>query len=146
VEYLADTNVASRSVIPAAPQYPVIVSALDRLIRNGDVVYVTAQVLVEFHAMATRPAAANGFGFPVTQAVLEARKIEAAFPRLPETDDIYHLWRTLVERYAIVGRQVYDARLVAVMLAHGVTHVLTNNAAHFRRFSEITAVEPADVR
>ena len=36
--------------------------------------------------------------------------------------------------------------LVAVMLAHGVTHLLTLNPTHFRRFSDlITIVEPTVV-
>lgn len=45
-----------------------------------------------------------------------------------------------METVDVRGRQVYDARLVAVMLAHGITHILTFNGNHFRRFTGITVV------
>jgi predicted nucleic acid-binding protein len=78
-------------------------------------------------------------------ATLEAQKIEAIFPLLPETPAIYPLWRTLVHTHSVVGRQVYDARLVAVMQAYGITHILTMNPTHFRRFPDLTVIEPKDV-
>ena len=75
----------------------------------------------------------------------QARDMEAIFPLLEESPTVYTHWRALMERYNVRGRQVYDARLVAVMLAHGVTHILTTNVSHFRRFPEIVVVEPRDV-
>jgi predicted nucleic acid-binding protein len=71
--------------------------------------------------------------------------MEAVFPLVEETPAVCFYWRTLMEHHEVRGRQVYDARLVAVMLAHGLTHLLTLNPAHFRRFSEITVVEPYQV-
>ncbi len=53
-----------------------------------------------------------------------------------------HHWRQLVDRYDVRGRQVHDARLVAVMLTYDITHLLTLNAADFYRFEEITVVVP----
>jgi predicted nucleic acid-binding protein len=41
-------------------------------------------------------------------------------------------------------RQVFDDRLVAVMQAHGLTHLLTLDPAHFRRFPGLTVVDPHD--
>jgi hypothetical protein len=35
--------------------------------------------------------------------------------------------------------------LVALMLAHGLTHLLTLNSADFARYAEITTVTPDDV-
>ena len=62
-----------------------------------------------------------------------------------ETPAIYPLWRSLVDAHDVIGRQVFDARLVAVMQAHGLTHLLTLNPAHFRRFPGLTVVDPHDV-
>ena len=143
--YLVDTNVASRRVLPADPHHFVITQAIDLLRHQGDVLYITAQVIIEFHALATRPVEANGLGMAAAQASLEATKIEAIFPLLPEVPAIFPLWRNLVDTFGVIGRQVYDARIVAVMQAHGVTHVLTMNPTHFRRFAGITVVEPQDV-
>jgi len=141
--YLADTNIVIRRVTTGDPQYPLIGAALTKLDQQGETVYITAQNLVEFQALATRPATANGWGLTTAQASAEAQKIEAIFPLLPETPGIYPLWRNLVDTYAVTGRQVYDARLVAVMQAHGITHLLTLDPTGFRRYSAvITVVEP----
>ncbi|MBW3625749.1 MAG: PIN domain-containing protein, partial [Armatimonadetes bacterium] len=139
---LSDTNILARRILPDDPQYHATQHALDLLRQRGETLHVTPQNLVEFRALATRPMEANGLGFTSQQASEEANEIERLFPLLHEMPDIYPLWRDLVDAYGVVGRQVYDARLVAIMLAHGVTHLLTFNAAHFRRFTEITVVTP----
>ena len=92
--------------------------------------------------MATRPESANGLGFTSEEAIVAAREIEELFDLLPETPAVYPQWRTLVARYAVCGKQVHDTRLVAAMLVHGVTHILTLNGTDFRRFPGITIVEP----
>ena len=143
--YLVDTNVASRRVLPADAQHSVVSQAIDLIRQQGEVLHITAQIIVESHALATRPTDANGLGMTAPQARLEARKIQAIFPLLPEVPAIFPLGRNLVDTYSVVGRQVYDARIVAVMQAHGVTHLLTMNPTHFRRFAGITIVEPKDV-
>lgn len=143
--YLADTNVAARRILTQDPAHAQIKVAVDTLILRGETVAITAQNLVEFQALATRPLEANGLGLTTAEANEQARDMEAVFPFLEEIPSVYTYWRTLMERYDVRGRQVYDARLVAVMLAHSVTHLLTTNAGHFRRFSEITVVEPKEV-
>jgi predicted nucleic acid-binding protein len=135
--YLADTNVVLRWALQSDPLYPAIRRVIFDLQAKGEIVFATAQNLVELRALATRPLSANGLGMSTAEAGGLARTIEALFPLLPETPGIYPRWRTLVDTYDIMGRQVYDARLVAVMLEHG-----TLNPADFRRFSEITVVEP----
>jgi len=145
--YLADTNVVTRRVLPADAQHTLARTAIDRLLSRGETVYATAQILVEFRALATRPLAANGLGLTPEDASLRAQMIEAIFPLLPEVPSVYNNWRRLADTYRIVGRQVFDTRLVAVMLAHGVTHILTLDARHFQRFAAegIIVVEPHEV-
>ena len=64
-----------------------------------------------------------------------AASFEAAFPLLEETPAIYPAWRALVDALGVIGKQVHDARLVAVCHVHGVTHLLTFNVAHFTRLA-----------
>ena len=140
--YLLDTNVVWRRIRKNDPRHADVKSAIDALVEAGEQVYITAQNLVEFRAVATRPESANGLGFTSVEAITAASEIEAMFELLPETPAIYPQWRSLVAQYAVAGRQVHDTRLVAVMLVHGVTHLLTLNGRDFRRFSGITVVEP----
>jgi hypothetical protein len=41
----------------------------------------------------------------------------------------------------VKGKQVHDANIVAVMLAHGVHRLATRNAGDFERYSGLIEVE-----
>jgi predicted nucleic acid-binding protein len=142
VAYLADTNVVFRRVLPADPLHGLVKGALDALLLQGEAVFITPQNLIEFQAVATRPIEANGLGMDTAAARAEARAIEAVFPVLPDTPAVYPRWCLLVDAHGPRGRQVYDARLVAVMLVHGIMHLLTLNPHHFQRYSEIQVIDP----
>jgi predicted nucleic acid-binding protein len=64
------------------------------------------------------------------------------FLLLPYTSEVTETWKRIVTRQCVYGKQAHDAHLVAVMLVHSVARILTFNAGHFRRFSEITVVSP----
>jgi len=59
---------------------------------------------------------------------------------------IYPEWERLVFTYSVKGVQVHDAKLVAAMCVHDLTHILTFNVDDFSRYPEIIAVHPATVR
>jgi predicted nucleic acid-binding protein len=42
----------------------------------------------------------------------------------------------------VIGKQVYDARLVAAMSVHNLTSLLTFNDRDFKRFTQIIVVSP----
>jgi hypothetical protein len=74
-----------------------------------------------------------------------AQRVERAFVLLPDNELIHPEWRRLVLGHAVSGAQVHDARLVAAMHVHGVTHVLTLNVRDFMRYPGITVVHPQTV-
>jgi hypothetical protein len=47
----------------------------------------------------------------------------------------------LVGQDLAAGRQVHDANVVAVALAHGAAAIVTSNSRHFSRFTELIVVE-----
>ena len=57
---------------------------------------------------------------------------------------MYAEWRKLVTGYGMSGKKSHDARLVACMKVHGVTHVLTFSVDDFRRYDGMTAVRPEE--
>jgi predicted nucleic acid-binding protein len=87
----------------------------------------------------------NGLGRTASEADAELSRLEILFPLLPDSPQIYPQWRKLVSDYGVIGVNVHDAKLVAAMLVHGVTHILTFNVRDFRRYREITAVLPTDI-
>jgi predicted nucleic acid-binding protein len=113
------------------------------------VLHITPQVLVEFRSVATRPVAVNGLGLSVMDTETQAATFEARFPLLAETPDVYPAWKALVGALGVIGKQVHDARLVAVCHVHGVTYLLTFNVSHFVRMAGfgpgLVVVDPAKV-
>jgi predicted nucleic acid-binding protein len=144
-----DTSVLARLANTADPLCPTAARAVVQLEARGEVLYLTAQSLIEFRNVATRPKSINGLGMAVADAEAEAAFFELAFPLLEETRDIYPAWKTLVMALGVIGKQVHDAKLVAVCHIHGVTHLLTFNTGHFTRFSSfgpgLIVVHPATV-
>ncbi len=147
--YLVDTSVLARLANTADAFYAVAARAVLELHRRGEVLHVTPQNLIEFRNAATRPVALNGLGLAPQDVEAKAAGFEAVFPLLPDTPDIFPAWKNLVGALAVVGKQVHDARLVAVCHVHDVTHLLTFNASHFARLasfgSGLTVVDPAAV-
>jgi len=132
---LIDTSVLGRLANRADVSHPVAAAAIAELHRRSEVLHVTAQNLVEFRNFATRPISANGLGLVAAAAEGLAATFEATFPLLGETPDIYPAWKAIVAALGVVGKQVHDARLVAVCHVHAVTHLLTFNVAHFVRMA-----------
>lgn len=125
--------------------YADALNALEILRQQGSNYYLTSQNLIEFWRTCTRPIDRNGLGMSVLQAESELTRLENFYSVLPDTPDIYNEWRRLVVNYNVMGVNVHDARLVASMLVHGLTHVLTFNIRDFARYTEITAINPTEV-
>jgi predicted nucleic acid-binding protein len=119
VAYLIDTSVLARLANKADAHHAVAACAVLELHRRGETLLVTPQVLVEFRNVATRPVAVNGLGLSTVDAEAQAATFEARFPLLAETPDVFPAWKALVGALNVIGRQVHDARLVAVCHVHG---------------------------
>lgn len=142
---LADTNILLRLLQPADPDYADVRKALDTLWAKGEQLCFTAQNLVEFWNVCTRSAANNGFGLTVSETDRRARLIESSFEFLADSEQVHSEWRRLVVEHSVAGVKVHDARLIAAMLVHGVTHLLTFNSRDFSRYSRVTAQHPREV-
>ena len=147
--FLVDTSILIRLANPADVSFPVADRAVVELHRRGELLHLTPQCLVEFRNVATRPAAINGLGLAATSAEALAAGFEGLFPVLPETPGIFPAWKILVGALGVIGKQVHDARLVAVCHVHHVTHLLTFNVAHFARLAGfgpgVIVIDPATV-
>ena len=141
---LVDTNVLLRQFEPEHAHHRAAVDSITQLILSGEPVHVTAQNIAEFWAAATRPQAQNGLGFAIAVVVAALEHIERVFALLPDRPAIYEHWRRLVTTHGVIGSQVYDARLVAAMMAHGVGRILTFNAGDFARYG-IEVIHPSAV-
>ena len=145
VDYLLDTNVLLRTVDPRSTQHPLAKQAIHELSLRRHRLLITAQTLIEFWAVATRPVAVNGLGWDYEPARQELGEIQKRFPLLPDSPLILQEWLRLLATTRFAGKRVHDARLAAVMFAHGVTHLLTFNVEHFQNFPGLTVISPASI-
>lgn len=131
-----DTGILLRLLNADDPFHAVARSALRKLRRERSPFYTSFQNVAEFWNVSTRPLSARG-GLGLELSVVE-RRVEAIdrwCQVLIETEASYALWRRLVSTHGISGAAVHDARLAAVMLAHGVEKVLTLNDRDFHRYA-----------
>ena len=141
---LIDTSTLLRALQPLHPQREAARVAIKALTARGRDLYIVPQNLVELWVVATRPAERNGFGMSPAAVAAELARIKSMFELLPDTPAIYPVWESLVIQYRVSGKPAHDARLVAAMLVHGLTAVLTFDRAGFSRYAGIEVVHPAD--
>ncbi|MGF1673741.1 MAG: type II toxin-antitoxin system VapC family toxin [Rivularia sp. (in: cyanobacteria)] len=145
MNYLVDTNFLLRLAQNTSPFQQYTRNAYFTLRSQGEVLIIVPQNLVEFWAVATRPVDVNGLGLSIELASQELSQIKQLFRLQLDTPEILMIWEKLVVKYQVKGKQAHDTRLVAAMIAHQITHLLTFNTADFKRFIEITAIDPRDM-
>lgn len=102
--------------------------------------WISGQILREYLAVVTRQQGQFS-GLPMAAAVERVRFFAQRFWIAEDGPPVRHLFLTLLATYPTAGKQVHDANIVATMLANGVTHLLTNNVADFRRFGSLITIE-----
>lgn len=142
---LLDTGIALRHIDEAQPLHNDVRSAIERLIAAGHSLIIANQVVYEFWVVATRPLAVNGLGRDPGRTNQDVSAMLGTFVRVPDPPDLLERWLDLCSRHQVCGRPAHDARLVAVMLAHGITHLLTLDPDDFARYPETTPVTPTEV-
>ena len=141
---LVDTSVWGRTLRPSAPQHLVAVDAVTSLRIAGHQLASVSQVFYELWSVSTRPIANNGLGFSAEQTLEDQRRILESTELYDDDRGAFDVWKDLVAAYKVAGKQAHDARLVAAMVRHGVSHLLAFNGQDFGRFREIAVLAPAD--
>ncbi len=143
--YFVDTNVLLRSIQQSDPMHADAKRAVATLTRQDQQLSIVAQNLIEFWAVATRPAVNNGLNLSIDHTAQHVAIFNRIFTLLPDTPDIFLEWERLVDQYKVIGRQVHDTLLVAAMKVHRVTHLLTFNTDDFKRYDEIAVVNSQNI-
>jgi predicted nucleic acid-binding protein len=146
--YLLDTGILLRLIDKQDPRHALVNAALGVLGNRGESLVITTQNLAEFCNVATRPVANNGLGMTPNDALdLIEHEIEPICSALAEPAAVYAELKRLIATYGVLGKQVHDARLVAMMLVWQVENLLTLNDRDFQRYAPegITIVTPASL-
>ncbi|OBQ32089.1 MAG: twitching motility protein PilT, partial [Anabaena sp. MDT14b] len=136
--YLLDTNIILRSANFQSLEYNLIRNTISEILLRGGQCFITSQVIIEFWVVATRPINVNGLGWTIEQTTQAVQMLINQFDLLEETPDVFSIWLNLVTTYNISGKRTHDIHILAVMLAHNISHILTLNPKDFIAVPEIT--------
>ncbi len=142
---LIDTGVLLRAFDASSAEYRLIRQALRTLWTRQERLVVALQNLAEFWNVSTRPIDKNGYGLSAERASKRLALIERICEVITEDDRSYRIWKGLLTAHSVTGVATHDARLVSVMLSHGVSTVVTLNERDFRRYSGIAVLTPDKV-
>jgi predicted nucleic acid-binding protein len=146
MRYLLDTGILLRIINREAAMHDQIRRAVRLLKAQGHIVVTTFQNVSEFWNVCTRPVEARGgLGLTLDETRRRLRTIERITTILPDSAETYACWKQLVLDHGVRGTQVHDAKLVAMMSVHGITHLLTLNPGDFARYPGVTALTPEQV-
>jgi predicted nucleic acid-binding protein len=145
MDFLVDSNILLRLSDPVSPQYQLAFDSMMKLRGRGNHLCVVPQNIYEFWSAATRPVSANGLGLSLAEVQQEVAAIKSSFDLLDEPTTVFSEWEKFVRIHAVIGKNAHDTHLVAAMTVHNITHLLTFNKQDFQRFTNITAMTPADV-
>ena len=144
-QYLLDTNILLRSVAPSSDQHPLATDSVYQLLQDGNECLLTPQIFIEFWVVATRPVEVNGLGWTASKTQERINQFLAQFTLLEETPEIFTHWFQLVTIHKIKGKRTHDIRLLAVMKANKISHLLTFNPDDFIAIPDINIVHPQEI-
>ena len=140
---LLDANIFVRLANRADALRDVTLEALSILHAGGHHTAIVPQVLYEYWVVATRPLTHNGLGLLPADVTVDLAEFRLDHLFLDDEPEICEIWQGLVTAYEVVGKRAHDARLVAAMVRHGITHLLTFNEQDFARFGEVAVIAPS---
>ncbi|HED03241.1 MAG TPA: PIN domain-containing protein [Candidatus Fraserbacteria bacterium] len=138
---LLDTNVLVYATNRDSPFYDRAQQVLQQALAGEPAACLTPQILAEYYAVITDPRRVES---PLTprQARAQIEALLQALEVLPLRASSSRQMAELAERYRIRAQEVYDVQVVAAMLDHGISTILTANERDFRRFAEIEVRNP----
>ena len=144
MRYLLDTGILLRLPDRGDPLHAIVRASVRSLSRQELV--TTTQNIAEFWNVCTRPTAARGgLGLSDHEVQRRLRLLERFIGVLREPPSAFDKWKKIVVACKVHGRQVHDARLVALMKSYRIKRILTLNAADFGRYPGINAITPQEV-
>ncbi len=136
-----DTNILIYAKTSLSPFHAAAVGKLQSLAAAGSDLWVSRQTFREYLAVMSRPGVLTA---PITMATLvsDIRSFESQFLTAEDGPLVTTQLLALLGAVVCQGKQIHDANIVATMLVHQVTSLLTHNVSDFTRFTAHIRVLP----
>jgi len=136
-----DTNVLTYATIDAAPLHHEARTALDKLWDEGAELSISHQVIREYLVNATRPQTYSP-PLPLSGMIAQVETFHKTFHILPDSPAVLDTFLDVLRHVLVGGKQIYDANVVATMLAYEIDELLTHNVDDFKRYQRYISVIP----
>jgi predicted nucleic acid-binding protein len=136
-----DTNILIYARAAGSPFHALASTKLRNLAAAGHPLWTSRQVLREYLATMSRPGTLTA---PLAMATLIS-DVQVLGTQLAIAEDGAAVMARLLMLFgsvACAGRQIHDANIVATMLTHGISRLLTHNIADFQRYSALVTLIP----
>ncbi len=137
--YLVDTNV----LLAIAQGDAAVIGWMAALEKSPARFFIGLQNICEFWNVSTRPADKNSLGLSPEFTLRAVERIRLGFRVLPENEAVIDEMITTLQAHRISGKQIYDAKLVALQRAHHLDGIITSNQRDFLRYSGANPISPA---
>ena len=138
---LVDTSILVYSTVPVAPWHTEAQAKLTELKAAGVELWLSRQVLREYLGALSRPQSYTG-AQPMADLIVNVTQFQADYLIAEDGPKVTAELIALLKIIPCGGKQVHDANIVATMLTHGISRILTHNVVDFRRFSSHITVLP----
>ena len=134
---LVDSNILIYALNTASPkcrQSQIFLS------ENGSKLVIAQQNIMETLRVITH----SRFEFPFSreQALRAVQEISSVVSIIQPYFQTTEIALRLIAKYQISGNQIFDAYLVATALSHKITHIVSDNSRHLKKYSEVVVVNP----
>lgn len=136
-----DPNIFVSWVTESSEFHDNAVDTVRKLRDSGSGRFISVQVLHEFFSTSTWLSALS-LEEVQKSAIGSMKLFRRAFAVLPESSEVGQILIELLEQTKTSSKQIHDANIVATMISHDVTDILTNNPGNFEHFSPQITVLP----
>jgi predicted nucleic acid-binding protein len=130
-----DTNVLLRAFHNTFPEHARARAMVDRMLDDGNELWISRQVLREYLVQATSP---RTFVEPLSidTVLKQLEGIRSVCRVADETELVTSRLLELLKTHPTQGKQVHDANIVATMLAYDIDTLLSINIEDMKRFAD----------
>ena len=136
-----DTNILVYAAVSQAPFHAEARNAIRSRQEAGGKLWISRQVLREYLATLSRPQTFS-IPQPVNVLIKDIQGFQDCFSIAEDGPAVTAKLLEVLGSFAIGGKQVHDANIVATMLAHDIHTILTHNTDDYARFAGLITVVP----
>ena len=134
-------NVWVANIIEDHPFHERARNKLNQLVSDGEILHLSRQIVREVVSVCTLGRnLSHALSWPELRPHLDAVISQTVL--LEDHGGSIRKLIDLAAQHAVLGKQIHDTNIVATMLTHGITRLVTFNPDDFKRFAEIEIIVP----